>query len=497
MKHLVLLYLEVAKRKYTNMLQSKDIAKIQEVKIFFKETWVQPEFFAKHLELFNFKKSSAIFTSVKTSGISYWTLLKVLLVLPFTGVKNIRGLMNAPLAPKVSGEKDTYYRALENQKIDWRKLLLIFISRYLVLDKKFTGSGDDFKCLIFDDTDLPKSGRKIEGLSKTFNHVTKQFIFGYKLLLAGYWNGSVFIPVDFSFHRENKENKQKYGLTKKQRKEQKKTKRSKSLPVFKRFRELNIKKTDMVVSMFKRINKRNMKVDYILFDSWFTSMKLIKELRSVNTNVHVLGMYKYNSKIIVNGVEMTIKQLRKRGEKLSRSRIMNLYYLEYIGEIEGVKVKVFLTRRGTNGAWHTVLTTDTSLIFTKAMKIYNTRWAIEVFFKEAKQLLGLGKCQSTNFDVQVAHTTITMIQYLMLSLKHRMEAYETIGGMFKDIEYQFIKHKINERILVLIGEILSVLELIVGGIDFVEVTEKLIQNSDAFSFLEKIPIQENQGRLAA
>lgn len=477
------------------MLQSKDIVKIQEVKIFFKETWVQPEFFAKHLELFNFKKSSTIFTSVKTSGISYWVLLQTLLILPFSGAKNIRGLMDSPLAPEVTGEKDTYYRALENQKIDWRNLLLLFIDRYLALDKRFTGTVDDFKCLIFDDTDLPKSGKKIEGISKTFNHVTKQYILGYKLVLAGYWNGSVFIPLDFSIHREQKGSKNKYGLTNKERKKQKKTKRSKSSPVFKRFQELNKKKTDMVVSMFKRINKRSMKVDYILFDSWFTSMKLIKELRAVNAKVQILGMYKYNSKIVVNGVGITIKQLRKASKKLSRSRTMNLYYPEYVGEIDGVNVKVFLTRRGKNGAWHTVLSADTSLIFTKAMKIYNTRWAIEVFFKEAKQLLGLGKCQSTNFDVQVAHTTITMIQYLMLSLKHRMEAYETIGGMFKDIEHQLIEHKINERILVLIGEILCVLELIVGDIDFIEVTERLIQNSEVFNFLEKVPRQDKQANL--
>ena len=497
MRHLILLYLGVAKQKHTKMLQSKDITKIQEVKTFYKESWVQPEFFAKHLELFHFKQSSAIFNSVKISGVQYWELLKVLLILPFARVKNIQGLMTASHGPSISGEKDVYYRALENQKVDWRKLLLLFISRYLVIDKKSSGTVDDFKCLIFDDTDLPKSGRKIEGISKPFNHVTKQFAFGYKLLVAGYWNGSVFIPVDFSFHREQKESKKKYGLTKKERKAQKKTKRNKYLPVFKRFQELNKKKTDMVVSMFKRINRRSIQVDYILFDSWFTSMKLITELASVNTAVHVIGMYKYNSKITINGKEITINQLKKSRKKLSRSRVMKLYYAEYTGEINGIKVKIFITRRGTNGAWHTVLTTDTSLIFTKAMKIYSTRWAVEVFFKETKQLLGLGKCQSTNFDVQVAHTTIVMIQYLMLSLKHRMEAYETMGGMFKEVERQFIEHKVNERILALIGQILNVLELIVGNIDFIEVMDALIQNSDAFSFLERPPNYKHTYKVAA
>jgi IS4 transposase len=185
---------------------------------------------------------------------------------------------------------------------------------------------------------------------------------------------------------------------------------------------------------------------------------LIEKLRRVAEKVHVIGMYKYNSnsKLTVDGKEMSIKQLRKHRGKMSRSRAIRLYYFQYIGEIDGVQVKVFLTKRGVNGAWHTLLSTDTGLSFYKAIKVYNTRWTIEVFFKEAKQLLGLGKSQSTNFDVQVSQTNITMIQYLMISLKYRMEAYETIGGMFREIKQNYIEHKLNERLLSAISEILSV-----------------------------------------
>jgi hypothetical protein len=159
--------------------------------------------------------------------------------------------------------------------------------------------------------------------------------------------------------------------------------------------------------------------------------------------------------------------------------------------------KIFITKRGVNGAWHTILSTDTSLTFTKAMDVYNTRWTIEVFFKEVKQLLGLGKCQSINFDVQVAQTTITMIQYLMLSLKHRMKAYETIGGMFKNVKQDFIEHKLNERILAVITEILNVLELFIVNIDFNEVIEKLMVNSEILGFLNKTSEQEDFSKLAA
>lgn len=434
------------------MLRNKDITKIQEVGALFKNTWARPEFFSDHLKLFRFSGASAIFAPAKKSGIPFWDLLKVLLVLPFAGRGNVASLFDGTADLASQGQKDAYYRALSNQNMDWRKLLFLFVDRYLGLDDRFTAPGDGFRCLIFDDTCLGKKGRKIEGVSKIYDHVSKRFLFGYKLLVAGYWNGSVFVPVDFSFHRENKDNKaKKYGLSKRELKRQKRTGRDRALPVHGRYGELDSKKTDMTVRMFERAKARKIHVDYILFDSWFTTTGLIKRLRAVCKNVHVIGMYKYNSKLAINGRELSIKQLRKHHGKMSRSRSMKLHYFQYIGTMDGVKVKVFITKRGTNGAWHTILSTDTGLTFVKAMKVYNTRWTIEVFFKEAKGLLGLGRSQSTNFDVQVAQTTVAMIQYLLVSLKYRMEAYETIGGMFRDIEQDYIEHKLNERLMLAIS----------------------------------------------
>jgi hypothetical protein len=76
--------------------------------------------------------------------------------------------------------------------------------QYLLKEELFTPEKDSTKCLIFDASDLAKTGNKIEGVSKIYNHVSKSFYLGYKILVAGYWNGSVFIPVDFSLHRESK-----------------------------------------------------------------------------------------------------------------------------------------------------------------------------------------------------------------------------------------------------------------------------------------------------
>ncbi len=78
-----------------------------------------------------------------------------------------------------------------------------------------------------------------------------------------------------------------------------------------------------------------------------------------------------------------------------------------------------------------------------------------------------------------------------------MQAYETIGGMFKDIKQDYIEHKLNERLFLAIIEILSVLELIIGNIDFEETIGKLILYSDSLGFLNNIQIPINQTKLAA
>jgi hypothetical protein len=74
------------------------------------------------------------------------------------------------------------------------------------------------------------------------------------------------------------------------------------------------------------------------------------------------------------------------------------------------------------------------------------RWSIEVFFKESKQLLNLGRCQSNNFDAHIADITMTMIQYILISMRYRFDTYKTKWGIFKHIREQTIQIRLSERL---------------------------------------------------
>ena len=55
-------------------------------------------------------------------------------------------------------------------------------------------------------------------------------------------------------------------------------------------------------------------------------------------------------------------------------------------------------------------------------------------FKDAKQNLHLGKCQSTDFDAHIASISICFMNYMLLALAKRFESYETLGQAFKAIK---------------------------------------------------------------
>ena len=63
---------------------------------------------------------------------------------------------------------------------------------------------------------------------------------------------------------------------------------------------------------------------------------------------------------------------------------------------EGMELRLFFVQYGKSRTWNILLTTDKSLSFIKVFEYYQIRWNQEVMYREGKQYLGLGKCQSTD-----------------------------------------------------------------------------------------------------
>lgn len=471
------------------MLQRKDINKIWELKTGFTHRWLEPEFILSSLKSFSFSDLCKCISPVKVRGYSFQAIFTILISLPFIGAASVNSMVNGIVKHQVEAGKDTFYRLKNNPDICWRLILWLFAAKF----KKLTDPGSDnsnaVKCMVFDDTVIAKTGRFIEKVSRVWDHVSNDYLLGFKLLLMGYWDGVSFIPLDFSLHREKGKNKEKpFGLKKKELKKQYKKKRPSGSFTHERANEADMSKIDCALRMFKRAISRGFKVDYVLMDSWFTCEAFINAVLSVrNQVVHLIGMYKTpKTKFGFDGGMYTHSQIRNKLGKAKRCRKLGFYYKETTVFYKDKEIKLFFSRQGKNGKWKVFVCTNTKLTFIKMIEIYQIRWSIEVFFKESKQLLGLGRCQSNDFDAQIADTTITMIQHILLTCRFRYETYESKTGLFNQIREQAAMQRLNQRLWGLFLELVKTITELFDEIDHIQLFERIIQDEKVYEKITRL-----------
>ena len=483
------------------MLQSKDINKIAELKNGFTPRWLEPDFILGSLKCFSFSALCKCLNPLNQRGYSFESIISCLICLPFLGLQTVHSFTGSVMSEHIEARKDVFYRLKNNPGICWRVILWMFGLKFikLVAAQGENNSGAP-KCLIFDDSDLPKTGRYIEKISRIWDHVSRRYILGYKLLAMGYWDGASFIPLDFSLHRERGRNSEKpFGLKKKEYRKQYKKKREKGTHSWDRAKEADSTKIESALKMFWRAISQGVKVDYVLMDSWFTCEAFVRAVRRVKKQtVHLIGMYKIpKTKFNYLGDMLTHSQIRNKLGKVKRCRKLRLHYKEASVDYNGVPIKMFFSRQGTNGKWRVFITTNTELSFIKMIEIYQIRWTVEVFFKEAKQLLGLGRCQSKDFDAQIADTTITMIQHMMLTLKYRFEHYETKGALFNHVREGIIQSRLDERLWGLFIELLRLIEVLFDGLDEMEILERILNDEKAYEMINRLLHSEPEIKKAA
>ena len=164
---------------------------------------------------------------------------------------------------------------------------------------------------------------------------------------------------------------------------------------------------------------------------------------------------------------------------------MKAQYIKVNCFYKGIRVNLFFVRMGKCKTWHLLLTTDLDIGFVKLMEVYQIRWGIEVFFKESKQYLNLGSCQSVNFDAQIAETTISMMQHIMLSYFKRLNYQQTIGGLFKEIAHEIVELDLIKRLMDIFWDLMEIL-CMSAGIDFIEFQQDAIRNDEVIEKLTKL-----------
>lgn len=369
--------------------------------------------------------------SEKRTGYPVRQVVFTLLIWVFLNKSSIRSFLGGLVSNFFGGGKDVLYDFLKREDINWRGVSMsltkeIYIRQNLATEKEIA--------FVVDDSIKKRRGKKVEGVSKHFDHTEGRCVMGQQLVQLGLsWPGG-YIPVDSQIFIGEK----------------------KVQPLVKEFSDgrsavakdyglaLNKTKHELLELMLKRAISRGINAKYILGDSWYGCRRNISIARELGL-IAIFRMKRGNLKYRLNGREYTLVQLyyliKRRLEKKQNSK----------WKTADLKVELNLSDDGDNPKWVAVrlvfscprnpkkdewaafLCTDFEMSNTKVLETYALRWGIEVFFKESKQNMGLLKEQTGNYACHYASIHMASIRYLLLFDSMKVRGADKFGEVRNEI----------------------------------------------------------------
>ncbi len=353
----------------------------------------------------------------KLKGISPLAVFEAIFLLAFRGQNFYRGIV---LNSELGFQKDVAYDLLENPRYNWRQFVMRLAVKIVRVIELLTNEERE-KVLVIDDSDYDRSRSKtVELLARIFDHNSRKYLKGFKLLTLGWSDGATFLPLDFVLRSSANVANRIQGIIKEL---------DKRTCGYKRRQEAMVKTTELLEDMVKRTLALGIRADYILMDSWFCFASLILKL---SAHVPVICMvkdiasnfYRYQGHLVHLGELYRRVKKRPGKAKIIASVIVPME--------NGPRVKIVFVRNRNGRGWLAVLSTNIALPAEEIIRIYGKRWDIEVFFKMAKHHLNLEReVQLRDYDGLVAHTSLVFSRYMFLALEQRFhDDPRSIGSLY-------------------------------------------------------------------
>jgi hypothetical protein len=356
----------------------------------------------------------------KQKGYATISLMFLFVVLPFIKRKLTDFWSSRCLENQIDAQKDTYYRFINHERFNWRKLVY-FLALKIIAHSDDTPLKE--KVLIADDSISAKTGKGIELVSYHYDHKVGRSILGNCYLQLGYHNGINFYPLDMALiSSSNRANARLRAIDKR-------------TCGWKRRKEALDKKTTALLQLVERAWHAGIDASFVLFDSWFAHDAIISSVCSSGYGV-ICRLKRSRTKYGYRGQKYTLKQLWQQVAK-KQARWLSLH------GVKGVCLNVDLPKTGavrllfvsdSRKQWQALLCTDLEMDASQILCYYARRWSIEMFFKDAKQMLYMAKEQSNTFDALVACHSLVMIRYLLLVYilgKRRLSG--SVGPLFRQL----------------------------------------------------------------
>jgi hypothetical protein len=416
------------------------------------------------------------------------SIIRLLTLLKIANIPTVHRCINSDFSCLLPFCKDLLYKVKNDSRINWRRILLK--QAYSTMKGITPEHGDEStaqSCFILDDTDLPKRGKAIEWIGRIFSHVTRRYGLGFKCMNLTYWSGKHLLHLDFSLHIEPGSKKDQ-GLTKKELMKRYSKSRNVNSPGYTRETEVLDNKIVSSIKMMRRAIAIGFQASYILADSWFFCSKLVKFAISKNLCLVTRPKfnqwkYEYNGKLYTLGA--LVKKLRY-WEKKKWNRQLRFHHISIPVIFQGTPISIFFYKEKKRGTpWQSIACTNRKLGAIQAYRIYQNRWSIEVSYKELKQFLGFGKCQSRDFDGQISDLTCCLMAYNHLSKIKALTEYQSIGFLFDEISKSWISPNLMQRFWNQLYLIIQQIAILVDK-NFNDLLNVAMDNSDFLSDWNKI-----------
>lgn len=322
-----------------------------------------------------------------------------------------------------SFSKNTFYRFLNNAKINWLRFSSLLSKKVADAIEPLT-SDDRINAFVVDDSLFERTScKKTELGSRVFDHTTMRYRKGYRLMTLGWTDGNTFLPVNSCLLASSRERNiigPKLHFD------------GRSL-ASKRRALAQSKGTDVMIELLKNAQSAGHHADYVLFDIWFSSPAQLIVVKSLGLDS--IAMIKKSSRVFYE-YEGTMLSLNKIYGICKKRRGRSKYLLSVnvmIGKDQKIPAKIVCVRnKKKKNDWIAFICTNPNLAEEEIIRIYGKRWQIEVFFKTCKSYLNLvGECHSLSYDALTAHVAIVFTRYLMMAYEQRCnEDNRTLGEIF-------------------------------------------------------------------
>ena len=270
--------------------------------------------------------------------------------------------------------------------------------------------------LVLDDIVCEKFGKLIAGITWLFSPKLETNVRALNIVVLGWTDGELYVPLSFRFWKP--------PLSRDAKKRP-----SKQAFDGKPFRT----KLELAIELLKWAKQSGFQPIAVLFDAYYLAGPVTAFLKQANWQW--VSRIKSNRNVLYKGVKLKPWQwhdLADCGEMpRTKSLLVHLPSWGAIrmvrGHLKGEKDPRYLAASNPNWGSGTI------------ERLYGYRWKIETSFRDGRQWLGLGRCQSRNWQAQENHVALCLLAYCFLVQQAAKD--ETLGRAIQRLKNQPLQLK--------------------------------------------------------